>query len=299
MKVSRRDLFKIGGCTLGALGISQVPGLKALATEPAPDVDVYAFHCGILKTQTQYILKDTRVGAPFDIPVPFFLIRHGSSWVAYDTGNNAAVAVDPIKYWGKPICDAYMPVMKPWEEFSVQIKKVGLKPKDLSAVIMSHGHLDHCGALDDLASTNVPVYFQKKELDVIKKIVASGKITGAYIPADFKKLGSVNVKALDSYLDVFGDQSVMVFPTPGHTPGHQSVLVRTNAGQNLILSQDACYTLENMTASIPPGLAVDIPEAMVNIYHFRAMSIIGAQLVPPHDPDFWQGKPLGPQKFKS
>ena len=231
MKVSRRDLFKIGGCTLGALGISQVPGLKALAADSAPDVDVYAFHCGILKTQTQYILKDTRVGVPFDIPVPFFLIRHGSSWIAYDTGNNAAVAVDPIKYWGKPICDAYMPVMKPWEEFSVQIKKVGLKPKDLSAVIMSHGHLDHCGALDDLAKTNVPVYFQKKELDVIKKIVASGKITGAYIPADFKKMGSVNVKALDACLDVFGDQTVVAFPTPGHTPGHQSIFVRTNAGR--------------------------------------------------------------------
>lgn len=39
------------------------------------DVEIYAFHCGILKNQTQYILKDTRVGGPFDIPVPFYLIR--------------------------------------------------------------------------------------------------------------------------------------------------------------------------------------------------------------------------------
>ncbi len=97
---------------------------------------------------------------------------------------------------------------------------------------------------------------------------------------------------------MFGDQSVLVLPTPGHTPGHQSVLVRTNNGQNLILAQDACYTLENMFANIPRGLVVDIPDSMVNIYHIKAMTILGAQLVPPHDPDWWQGKPLGPQKLK-
>ena len=297
MPVSRRDLFKMGGCALGALGLSQVSVLKSWAQDSAPDVDVYAFHCGILKTKTQYILKDTRVGVPFDVPVPFYLIRHGSDWLAYDSGNNAAVAVDPVKYWGKAVCDAYTPVMKPYEEFKIQIKKVGLKPTDLKAVIMSHGHLDHCGAMDNLAGTKVPIYLQKNEIAEIKKQVASGK-KSAYIPDDFKKMGQVNLKPLDGLWDVFGDSSVVVFPTPGHTPGHQSLLVRTSEGQNLILAQDACYTLENMMANIPPGLAFDIPSSMVNIYHFKAMTIMGAQLVPPHDPDFWVGKPLAPQKFK-
>jgi glyoxylase-like metal-dependent hydrolase (beta-lactamase superfamily II) len=297
MDLSRRDLFRLGGSAAAALGLSQLKVLDAHALEGKAGVDVYAFQCGILKTQTQYILKDTRVGVPFDIPVPFFLIRHGSSWVAYDSGNNAAVAVDPIKYWGQAVCDAYMPVMKPHEEFKIQIKRVGLKPEDLYAVIMSHGHLDHCGALEDLAGTNVPIYLHKNELEQIKKEVASGK-RSAYIPDDFKKMGQCNIQALDGIFDVFGDQSVIVLPTPGHTPGHQSVLVRTNDGQNLILAQDACYTLENMFANIPPGLAFDIPSAMISIYHFKAMSVLGAQLVPPHDPDWWQGKPFAPQKLR-
>ncbi len=297
MAISRRQMLKLGGCSAAAIGLSQIQAATSWAARPAPDVDVYAFKCGILKTQTQYILKDTRVGVPFDIPVPFYLIRHGGQWVAYDTGNNAQVAIDPIKYWSKAVCDAYMPVMKPYEEFSIQIKKLGLRPKDLAAVIISHGHLDHCGALEDLAKTDVPVYFQKNELEEIKKQVDSGKKT-AYIPDDFKKLDEVNVKALDGYIDLFGDQSVVAFQTPGHTPGHQSVMVRTADNQTLILAQDACYTLENMMASIPPGLAFDIPDSMVNIYHFKTMAIMGAELVPPHDPDFWQGKPLAPQKFK-
>jgi N-acyl homoserine lactone hydrolase len=297
MDLSRRDLFKLGGTAAAALGLSKLKVLNANAMEGSAGVDVYAFICGILKTQTQYILKDTRVGVPFDVPVPFFLIRHGSSWLAYDSGNNAAVAVDPIKYWGEAVCKAYTPVMKPYEEFKIQIKKIGLKPEDLYAVIMSHGHLDHCGALEDVAGSDVPVYLHKNELEQIKKEVASGK-KSAYIPDDFNKIGQCNVRTLDGIFDVFGDQSVFVLPTPGHTPGHQSVLVRTNFGQNLILAQDACYTLENMAANIPPGLAFDIPSAMVNIYHFKAMTVLGAQLVPPHDPDWWQGKPLAPQKFK-
>ena len=98
MDLSRRDLFKLGSTAAAAIGLSQLNVLNTYAMEATTGVDVYAFQCGILKTQTQYILKDTRVGVPFDIPVPFFVIRHGASWVAYDSGNNAAVAVDPISY---------------------------------------------------------------------------------------------------------------------------------------------------------------------------------------------------------
>lgn len=188
-------------------------------------------------------------------------------------------------YWSKPVTDAYMPVMKPHEEFKEQIKKLGLKPSDLKAVIISHGHLDHCGALDDLAGTSVPVYIHQAELAVIKEKVATGK-QSAYIPTDFKKLDQVNVKTLDAAFDLFGDRSVVVFLTPGHTPGHQSLFVPTSDGQGLILAQDACYTLENMVADIPPGLAFDIPMALVNTNHFKVMTYSGMHLVPPHDPDW-------------
>ncbi|WP_051309345.1 N-acyl homoserine lactonase family protein [Desulfogranum japonicum] len=295
MGLSRRDLFKLGGGAAAVVGLSHFPIFSARASRGL-EVEVYAFHCGILKTQTQYILKDTRVGVPFDIPVPFYLIRRGGDWVAYDMGNNAQVAVDPIGYWSQSVCEAYMPVMKPYEAFRIQIKKLGLKPEDLHAVIVSHGHLDHCGALEDFVGTQVPIYIQKKELEWVKAQVESGKRT-AYIPDDFKQLGEVNIQQVDGVLDLFGDQSVMAIPTVGHTPGHQSLLVRASSGKNYILAQDACYTLENMFACIPPGLAHDIPDSMTNIYHFKAMSVIGAELVPPHDPDWWAGKPLAPQKL--
>lgn len=299
--VSRRSFLQVAGATAVSVCALAAPTpsvakTKSTLTEASGDVKAYAFICGILKTQTQYLLKDTRVGTPFNIPVPFVLIKHGKDWVAFDTGNNAMVAKDPVQYWGKPVTDAYFPVMKDYEEFKVQIKKLGLEPKDLKAVIISHGHLDHAGAIDNFAGTDVPIYLQKKEIEVIKKAVASGKKT-AYIPDDFKVMDKLNIKGVDGVFDVFGDQSVVAFPTPGHTPGHQSLLVKQNEGKMFVLAADAMYTLENMQDAIPPGLAWNIPQSLEALYVFKVMKYMNSEVVPSHDPGYWKKQTLAPKLF--
>jgi len=300
-EISRRNFLSFAGAaalSVGALAAPTSSRAEGGTSSPAPaaDVTAYAFVCGILKTQTQYLLKDTRVGTPFDIPVTFFVVKHGADWVAFDTGNNAMVAKDPVAYWGEAVTKAYYPVMKDYEEFHNQIKKLGIAPKDLKAVIVSHGHLDHAGAIDNFKGTDVPIYLQKKELELIKKAVAEGKKT-AYIPEDFKVMGQLNIKGVDGVLDLFGDQSVVAFPTPGHTEGHQSLLVRQSKGHPLVLAADAMYTLENMQDAIPPGLAWDVPRSLQALYAFKAMKLIGAEVVPSHDPGYWKNKPVGPHVF--
>ena len=127
------------------------------AISPQLEPHIFAFKCGSLQTRTELILKDTRVGTPMEIPVTFFLIRHGSDWVAFDTGNNIMASRDPLGYWGAPILGAYKPKMDESEEFGVQIQqKMGLRPADLRSLILSHGHLDHAGAVDNFAGTGVP-----------------------------------------------------------------------------------------------------------------------------------------------
>ncbi|MBI4964067.1 MAG: MBL fold metallo-hydrolase [Desulfomonile tiedjei] len=302
-EISRRGFFKFAGATalaVGSVGITAEAfgQSKEPAAGPAAEVKAHAFLCGILKTQTQLLLKDTRVGTPFDIPVTFFVIKHGKDWVAFDTGNNAMVAKDPVAYWGEPVTKAYYPVMKDYEEFQAQIKKLGIGPKDLKAVIISHGHLDHAGAIDNFKGTDVPIYLQKKELELIKKAVASGTKT-AYIPGDFKVMDQLNIKPIEGVFDLFGDQTVVAFPTPGHTEGHQSLLVKQTGGKSLILAADAMYTLENMQEAIPPGLAWDVPQSLQALYVFKAMKYVGAEVVPSHDPDYWKNQPLAPKTFKS
>jgi glyoxylase-like metal-dependent hydrolase (beta-lactamase superfamily II) len=242
------------------------------------------------------MLKDTRVGTPMNIPVTFFVLRHGDEWIAFDTGDNLMCAKDPVGYWGKDVTAAYYPVMQDYEEFKVQIKKLGLSPQKLKAVILSHGHLDHAGAIDNFAGTDVPIYLQAKELEIIKNAIASGKKT-AYIPDDFKVLNQLNIKTINGIFDVFDDGTVIAFPTPGHTEGHQSLAVKSYDGKQLILCADAMYTLENMLDAIPPGLAWDVPRAVEALTIFKVLSMIGNELVPSHDPEYWKAKKLAPNLF--
>jgi len=164
MKFMRRNLM---GCLLAPIL------LVAAGVAQAASVKVYAFHAGILKTQTQYLLKDTRVGTPMDIPVPFLVIQHGKEWVAFDTGCNAQAANNPAGYWGEAIAKAYTPVIKPDQEFREAIKLLGLAPSDFKALVISHGHIDHAGAIDNFLGTRVPIYFQKAEMHEVRKVVVS------------------------------------------------------------------------------------------------------------------------------
>lgn len=302
--LTRRGFLKSAGAVAFSAGVltgashswAQAEKPSTAGAKAKANVEARAFLCGILKTQTQYMLKDTRVGTPFNIPVTFFLIKHGNDWVAFDTGNNAMVAKDPVAYWGEAVTKAYFPVMKDYQEFHVQINKLGIKPKDIKAVILSHGHMDHAGAIDNFKGTDVPIYLQKAELEIIKKAVEEGKKT-AYIPEDFKVIDELNIKTVDGVFDLFGDQTVVAFPTPGHTAGHQSLLVKPTEGKPLVLAADAMYTLENMQEAIPPGLAMDIPQALQALYVFKAMKLIGSEVVPSHDPDYWKEKPIAPKPF--
>jgi N-acyl homoserine lactone hydrolase len=300
---SRRDFLKMAGLAAASVGMLGIPSkVQGQSQKPvsaaSEEVKAYAFLCGILKTQTQYMLKDTRVGTPFNIPVTFFVVKHGKDWVAFDTGNNSMVAKDPVGYWSEAVTNAYYPVMKDYEEFHLQVKKLGIDPKDFKAVIISHGHLDHAGAIDNFKGTNVPIYLQQKELELIKDAVASGKRT-AYIPDDFKVINELNIKPVNGVFDVFGDQTVVAFPTPGHTEGHQSLLVKQSGGKPLVLAADAMYTMENMVDAIPPGLAWNIPQSLQALYVFKAMELIGAVVVPSHDPGYWEKKPVAPKFFES
>ncbi|HDP81386.1 MAG TPA: N-acyl homoserine lactonase family protein [Spirochaetes bacterium] len=307
----RRDFIKLMGANAAAFAslpliesvlgkLSTAQGAEKARKSKEGYADVYAFKCGVLKTQTQYMLKDTRIGTPMDIPVTFFLIRHGNDWVAFDTGNNAMVAKDPVGYWSEPVVKAYTPVMKDYEEFKFQIDKAfGIKPKDIKYVVLSHGHLDHAGAIDNFVGTRTPFFLQKKELDQIQLELANFKKTGkktAYIPGDFAKMNKLKIKTIDGIYDIFGDKSVVLFPTPGHTPGHQSIMVRTSDGQVLFLAADAAYTQENIYEAIPPGLAWDVPQSSQALCMFKLMELAAPsnKVIVSHDPRYWKNRKVAP-----
>lgn len=265
--------------------------------ETHPEVKVYACNAGSLKTETQHILKDTRIGTPMKIPIPFLIIRHGKEWIAFDTGCNGETAKDPVAYWGEEVAKNFWPVIGPDQEFTQAIRTLDLKPSDLKAVILSHGHLDHAGAIEDLRGTTVPIYVQKVELAKIREVVATQRMDSAYLPRDFKYLEELNIREVQGVFDIFGDKSVIAFPTPGHTLGHQSLYVKPSAGNAFIYAADALYTLECMEKSILPALAADVSATRQNIDWFKLEDLAGVTVVPSHDPEYWAKRAWAPAEL--
>jgi glyoxylase-like metal-dependent hydrolase (beta-lactamase superfamily II) len=96
--------------------------------------------------------------------------------------------------------------------------------------------------------------------------------------------------------DLFGDGSVTCFPTYGHTPGHQSLRVRTQRGE-FVLCGDACYLKRTLDELHLPGVLADREAALAALHRFRALQSAGARILYGHDPEFWQSVPQAPVRL--
>jgi N-acyl homoserine lactone hydrolase len=115
-------------------------------------------------------------------------------------------------------------------------------------VINSHLHIDHCGGNASLP--NATMIVQSKEWAAAQDC----EDPMLYNPQDFAT--GQPVKAIDGALDLFGDGSVRIVPTYGHTPGHQSVIVKLDKGE-VLLAADCCYTERNLDLMVLQGAMVD------------------------------------------
>jgi N-acyl homoserine lactone hydrolase len=163
-------------------------------------------------------------GTSMDFVDSCYLIKHAQGWFLWDTGVPDAVAAMPnglapadpkAVYWHRP------------KTLASQLDQLGVKPSDIKAMAVSHTHGDHIGNVEMFPATML--YVQKAEYEW----------PGPNNEPRFKP--SHPVTKLEGDHDVFGDGSVMILSTPGHTPGHQSLLVKLPKTGELVLSGDAVH----------------------------------------------------------
>src|SRR5215470_11448396 len=174
------------------------------------------------------------------IPVSMWIIDHPKGLVVFDTGNNVAVSDGNCKsYWAPGLCDFLKPSQKRSDVIDEQLKKVGFSPDKVKVVITSHTHLDHVGNI--AMFPNALHVMQKRELYQgwwPEKF--QGRATpGAFVMGDLMPAREVNSLEPGGDYVLFGDKSLIVLSTPGHTLGDQSVKVKPASGGTNISSQDA------------------------------------------------------------
>jgi glyoxylase-like metal-dependent hydrolase (beta-lactamase superfamily II) len=213
-------------------------------------------------------------------PTPFFLIQHKGKNILFDTGNPASLI-------GQPPADGGVGMLLKEEEYAPNQLKVvlGLSPSDIDIIIMSHLHVDHVGSLKCFPSATVIV--RKAEYEAAFSPLSSLK---ANYTEYTKGLENTNWYFIENKapFDLCGDGRIVTIATPGHTPGHQSLLLNTDKNGTMLLAADACYSRFNLAAMAPPpGLVCDRAAYVKNLQRFKLYEKAGTTLVTGHDPDDW------------
>ena len=167
-------------------------------------------------------------GQSMDFVDNCYLIKHAQGWFLWDTGISDAVAAMPnglapadpkAVYWHRP------------KTLAAQLDQLGIKPSDIKMIAVSHTHPDHIGNVEMFPTAML--FVQKAEYDW----------PGANNAPRFKPEHPVT--KLEGDRDVFGDGGVIILSTPGHTPGHQSLLVKLPKSGAVVLSGDAVHFRSN------------------------------------------------------
>lgn len=218
---------------------------------------------------------------PFEMPVAAFLVEHERGTLVFDTGMHPELVDDTARLG--PIEAIYDIDLEPESLLAARLGEAGLAPDDVDLAVCSHLHFDHGGGLGQLPDARLVVQRAEWEAAADPLLVE----LGVYDPADVD-LGH-DRQLLDGDHDVFGDGSVRLVATPGHTAGHQSLLVEGR----LLLIGDACYCRAALDADVLPPFAADEAAQRAGFARLRRFEAEGVTLVFSHDADQWAT--LGPE----
>lgn len=203
---------------------------------------LYVLDCGQghVADQSRWTVG-VNVGKPIDISVSCYLIHDSQGYFLWDTGISDFVASMPNGWQASSGPQGLL-----WtraKTLESQLAAIGVKPSEIRSIGISHTHPDHIGNVELFPT--VPILIQKAEYDYY---FAPGKPGIATAPGDTKPTFSKEhpVTLVQEDLDVFGDGAIMVFYTPGHTPGHDACLVHLAKTGWVILTGDAIHLRANL-----------------------------------------------------
>jgi N-acyl homoserine lactone hydrolase len=247
---------------------------------------------------TLKLLRALITGEPaMSVPCPAFLIRHPSAGaILVDTGLHPSIATDGRENFGGLGARIANPTLEPGEDVPAQLRKRGLEPGDVPIVVMTHLHLDHSSAISEFPQATFVVS------EVEWEAATSGPnplLNGYrrthydyafdYRTVDFNRGGVDSYASFGRTHDLFGDGSVRLAFTPGHSAGHMSVVCRLGQ-RDFVIGGDATYTSGQLAGTAPPDpRPFDAHNYRRSLQELRLFSreYPDAIVTPGHDPEFF------------
>jgi N-acyl homoserine lactone hydrolase len=259
---------------LGVFLLLTKAALQANAAQKLPDPTsagvaerLYRLDCGhSLANDESVWTPGENVGRSIEFSSTCWLIRHQNQWLLWDTGVPESTLHDPKGWSTLPKLIVYHLD----KSLSDQLAKIGLKPRDVTFVAISHTHGDHIGNLGLFPDSTI--LMQKAEYEWIHSPDGPNDNVNQLMALARKLMGTPhNLRLVNGDTDVFADGSVTLISTPGHTPGHQSLLVHLKHSGFIILSGDVAHSEENFKENIVPSLNTDKAESIASMNKIRRM----------------------------
>jgi N-acyl homoserine lactone hydrolase len=253
-------LLMAGACAAALAGLSG-------AAQAAPDMSLTRLDCG---TSPPPVPVNERFSDTFsygDLKVVFtfscYLIKHGDQYLLWDTGHAMT-----------------MPKVAPKVSLVDLLAKINVKPEQITYVGISHYHADHTGQVGSFAKSTLLI--GKGDWDAITSPKPGPGVNFAPFAPWIK--GGAKVEPQPNDKDVFGDGSVIMLYTPGHTPGHHSLLVKLPQAGNFVISGDAVHFRENWDNNGVPWFNYDRAETLASIARLKGIvATFKATLIIQHD----------------
>ena len=231
------------------------------------------------------------------VPAPAFLIRHPSAGpMMVDTGLHPSVAARPHENMGRTWARFARPRVEPGRDLPALLRERGLDASRIPLVVLTHLHQDHASGISVFPNST----FVVTDAEWRAATTDPRPLLRGYRPAqfdyvfDYRTLGydGPGVTSYSNFgrtFDLFGDGSVRLASTPGHTAGHQSVICKLR-DRDFVIAGDAVYTWRQLEGGPPPPRPVDphrwrrsLNELQLFHRHYPK-----AVIVPGHDPAHWR-----------
>jgi glyoxylase-like metal-dependent hydrolase (beta-lactamase superfamily II) len=230
-------------------------------------------------------------------PCPAFLIEHPTAGrVLVDTGLPGGVAHDARAALGAIGSRMYAVRAKEEQPLPARLRALGIPRGGIDVVVMTHLHWDHAGSLNEISDAVVLVNKKEWRSANAGKALLRGYIHKQFdLAHDFRLVDfdDASVNSFASFgrsVDLFGDGSVVLVSTPGHSSGHMSVVLRLKDRECLIAG-DAIYTRRSLDAGELPCVIADEHNYLRSVREIRAYKQMtpSALIIPGHDAEFFAG----------
>jgi len=164
--------------------------------------------------------------------------------------------------------------------YLIKLEKIGVKADQIKYVGISHYHADHTGQVGSFPKATLLI--GSREWDAITSPKPAEGVNFKPFENWAKGEGKVEALALDK--DVFGDGSVIVLRTPGHTPGHQSLLVKLPQMGAVVIVGDAAHFRENYDSDGVPAFNFDRAQTVASLERIKKIAAnLKATVIIQHD----------------